>query len=771
MPPDDRTRRSFHHHHHHPLLLRIVDMARASLLLPSAVAIVSLSLVLSMLAVSTRMTHAARQSISSSSSSIPSSSSPYLYAGVDTYPVIEYGLGGIAGGGMGGRDHHRPPNEGGEGRAFSFSSSSSNTDGGGRRVVIELYDPRCETCVAFAPNYAAVARRVRDVMPDVTFYGVSCMAHPQICIRAGRGRRDGGTIPRIIAYPSYIGGEGEGDDDMYVEDGGIDVPKGIGSVYLLSSRLIRALNAGGGTGGIGRRPAHDDVDASASDADASSAAAAGHSSSGGNVTTSRTTIKRSLRNSASRRQDSDDEVAIDDRRDEDLEDEEEEEEEEEEEDVEEEEEQKQEQDDDGSKKNVTDDDGSSPPKSREDGTIDIVDRGGEEDDEMERRGSTEEARGNDALPAGNDDGGVVISEGPKSPEGKKRMRPEKGEDEMRRPPVAVQQRQQQQQQDQRQREEKKQQQQQQPQRQPQQQLEKVQIVIGDDPGENKSGNNEDLSQVTSVYGRDRGGRAEDQDLDAQPIILEQTDAYRNTKEHFERLDIQHGKELGHHFEKYKETRNAFEESKETPGEGKGDRNVAQGQASPEIPPAKNDAGQRVGVVAGQQGTKIAPGPVQGKDWGGEFVSGGKYAPKVIETDTFRSEKFRQYVARRKETLERNEKMKHPIDALLGKNVGANNKVGDVITAARVKNSPMKNYKAQYNITAPSRQIKVPDIRPEAQQKTLGEKILKKIPIVKRAFKRSKVCDESFMLMSYLSFFASLVLPCSSSVWSPRERKH
>ena len=83
-------------------------------------------------------------------------------------------------------------------------------------------------------------------------------------------------------------------------------------------------------------------------------------------------------------------------------------------------------------------------------------------------------------------------------------------------------------------------------------------------------------------------------------------------------------------------------------------------------------------------------------------------------------------------------MKHPIDALLGKNAGANNKVGDA-TAARFTNSPMKNYKAQYNVTAvPPRQIKAPDIRPDAQQKTIGEKILKKVPIVNRVFKRSKV---------------------------------
>jgi hypothetical protein len=248
---------------------------------------------------------------------------------------------------------------------------------------------------------------------------------------------------------------------------------------------------------------------------------------------------------------------------------------------------------------------------------------------------------------------------------------------------------------------------------------------------------------------DRQEQSENQDSDTQQVVLEQTDAYKNTKEHFDRLDIQHGTESGHHFEKHKKARAAFKESQSVRGSL----------------PVEGATSQKVDVVDGQQKPKNAPGPVgfvdaqsrtvgskvedQDKDWGGEFVSVGKYAPQVIETDLLQSVKFREYVARRKEMLERKEKMKHPINAFLGK-VGANKQGG--VTAV---SSPMRNYKAQFNMTAGSRQIKVPDLRPEAQQKSLGKKILKKIPIVKRVFKRSKVGGGLRMIL--YSFFHAMYL--------------
>ena len=651
-----------------------------------------------------------------------SGSSSYLYDTVETFPVMDHGL-----------------------RGHDFTKSKSPK-------IVEFYDPKCGACRAFKSNYAETARRVLARRPDVEIYGVSCEAHPDVCSRYAGGK----SVPRIFAFPNGgggggggRGGRGGGESDP---GNGIEVPKGAGTVHFLSERLIKALRD---TGEIASDAARLELSESSE------------------------TTKRLLR---ARRFDegSDDQDAHEDATAEEgverdaSEEDREEETHENDEDEEPEDREGSHEDDEGGLDRID-----APPPTAED-------RASDDDD---RDGDSESERGTKSMALENISGDGVSEEQKRL---EKRMRLGQVQRQQERQP---QQDQQQQQREKRQQQQPKQlepKQEQQPKRpvhkqqqqqqqhqmqkqQPKQQEQLQQMQILQPKHQEQKQTNQQLKQIV-IHGdseekhsgsQDRRGapddgqeQSEDQDSDTQQIVIEQTDAYKNTKEHFDRLDIQHGTESGHHFEKYKKARAAFKESQSVRGSL----------------PVEGATSQKVDVVDDQQKPKNAPGPVgsvnaqsrtvsiplpggskvedQDNDWGGEFVSEGKYAPKVIDTDLVQSVKFREYVARRKEMLERKEKMKHPINALLGK-VGANKESG--VTAV---SSPMKNYKAQFNMTAQSRQIKLPDLRPEAQQKSLGKKILKKIPIVKRVFKRSKVGGGSRMIL--YSFFHAMYVPMAVS---------
>jgi hypothetical protein len=654
------------------------------------------AMALSILAVSSLMSNIHASAVAHSPRSSGSSSS-YLYDTVETFPVMDHGM---------------------RGQQHDFTKSTSPK-------VVEFYDPKCGACRAFRSNYAETARRVLARRPDVEFYGVSCEAHPDVCSRYAGGK----SVPRIFAFPNGGGGNG------------IEVPKGAGTVHFLSERLIKALRD---TGEV-----------------ASDAARLG-------LSESSETTKRLLRarrfDEGSDDQDAqhEDATAEEEGEERDASEDREEETHENDEDEESEDREGSHEDDEGGLDRID-----APPPTAADRASD--------DDEQDGDSISERGKKSTALENISGDG---VSEEQKRLE--KRMRLGQVQRQQVRQPLQDQQQQQREKRQQQQpkqlepkqeqqpkRPEQKQQQQQQQQMQKQQpkqqdQLEQIQIlqpkhqeqkqtkqqlkqiVINEDSEEKNSG-----SQDRRGAPDDGQEQSEDQDSDTQQVVIEQTDAYKNTKEHFDRLDIQHGTESGHHFEKYKKARAAFKESQSVRGSL----------------PVEGATSQKVDVVDGQQMPKNAPGPVgsvnaqsrtvvskvedRDKDWGGEFVSEGKYAPQVIETDLMQSVKFREYVARRKEILERKEKMKHPINALLGK-VGANKQGG--VTAV---SSPMRNYKAQFNMTAGSRQIKVPDLRPEAQQKSLGKKILKKIPIVKRVFKRSKVGGGSRMILH--SYFHAMYL--------------
>jgi hypothetical protein len=216
------------------------------------------------------------------------------------------------------------------------------------------------------------------------------------------------------------------------------------------------------------------------------------------------------------------------------------------------------------------------------------------------------------------------------------------------------------------------------------------VVIGAQDKEGlKSGENHD--EVVTV----------DEPLvhDTPSAILERTDAYKNTKEHFEKLDVDKGKEVGHHFEKYKAARQS----------GIDDPRQAIGNPN-KVDPIPHFGGESVGD-------------------GKEFFSDGR-KPAIIDLGDVQSDKFREYVARRKKMLEQKQKKTQPRFAWLGKNEKG------VVTLHGNITYPTKQQ--QQKITNPNKRVKVPDLRPEAQQQSSVKKILKKIPIVKRAYKRSKV---------------------------------
>ena len=106
-------------------------------------------------------------------------------------------------------------------------------------------------------------------------------------------------------------------------------------------------------------------------------------------------------------------------------------------------------------------------------------------------------------------------------------------------------------------------------------------------------------------------------------------------------------------------------------------------------------------------------------------------------DPEKARKFAEYIAQKKKNMIRNDKIRHPIQAIVGGGGSSSN--GSVRTKG---SSPMKNYKAQIhqNVAASTSNKqpnqKMPDLRPEAQpKKRVGQKILGKIPIVKRVINK------------------------------------
>ena len=250
------------------------------------------------------------------------------------------------------------------------------------------------------------------------------------------------------------------------------------------------------------------------------------------------------------------------------------------------------------------------------------------------------------------------------------------------------------------------------------------VVIREDKEGLKSGGNHD--EVVEIHDELVTVDEPSAHVSTPSVILERTDAYKNTKEHFERLDVEKGKEVGHHFEKYKAARQAFTETRTNTQSVVDDPRQANGNPNKVVP---HFGGESVGK-------------------GKEFYSDGR-KPEIIDLGDVQSVKFREYVARRKKMLEEKQKKTQPRFAWLGKNEKG------VVTLHGNITTP--NKKVQ-KITNPNKRIHaVPDLRPEAQKQSSVKKILNKIPIVKRAYKRSKVSVVGSRCRSLYCYLSQSVL--------------
>lgn len=100
-------------------------------------------------------------------------------------------------------------------------------------------------------------------------------------------------------------------------------------------------------------------------------------------------------------------------------------------------------------------------------------------------------------------------------------------------------------------------------------------------------------------------------------------------------------------------------------------------------------------------------PVRGKD----------DLPAAFRDDPIKAQKFREYLAKKRDKLRRAEKIKHPFKS------------------TRAEADPSVHVKSSQIVKSG-----MPDLRPDAQQKKVGETVFKKVPLIKRAYKRTKAFE-------------------------------
>jgi len=122
-----------------------------------------------------------------------------------------------------------------EAHPFVFDYDANNYDfrKSNSPKVIEFYDPKCGACQAFKYNYIEVAKKVMEQRPNVQFFGVSCEVYKPVCDEFGVHR-----FPKILVFTEGSSSNNGGDIN---KDDGIEVPKGTGTIYFLTARLMKAL--------------------------------------------------------------------------------------------------------------------------------------------------------------------------------------------------------------------------------------------------------------------------------------------------------------------------------------------------------------------------------------------------------------------------------------------------------------------------------------------------------------------------------------------------
>ena len=99
-------------------------------------------------------------------------------------------------------------------------------------------------------------------------------------------------------------------------------------------------------------------------------------------------------------------------------------------------------------------------------------------------------------------------------------------------------------------------------------------------------------------------------------------------------------------------------------------------------------------------------PIRGKD----------DLPVAFRDDPIKAQKFREYLAKKRDKMQRFEKIKHPVGIR-----------AEADSSVHLKSSQ----KAK---------SEMPDLRPGAQHKKAGQSVLKNVPLVKRAYKRTKAFE-------------------------------
>ena len=585
--------------------------------------------------------------------------------------------------------------------------------------VVEFYDPRCGACQAFKSNYVEVAKRVQASKPNVEFYGVSCEVHPTTCEQYG-----GTRVPRIYAFPN-------GADSSF--EGGLEVQKGAGTIYFLSTRLIKALRTPEEIASDGKKL----VPPGEAEADGASQRRKLEEED-----TEWFTVK------------SEDEEEIKGPQDEDAES------------GEEDDDEDEESEDKSAEAQPTRDRRAVKPNMR--GPPPIRDQNIQDNTEVEEDPGTSD----DKL-AMNEEALDTIIEERAQQIAKKKLR----EDAMAEKRA----------------EDRAQQRAEQRMRESQAKLSEIKKNQGKQQLRRPEGFDGDKKRPRKGAASADGetSKAEETsrlaNMDTLTNAHKNTDAYKNTVKHFHQIDKKESKPKGYHYDEWKKEseektmtardklmrknnppdQGGIEGSKDS-GEDEDDEEEAKprngDEVDEEIPPYAKSAFGEDGAVQGDgAGRKPNSGPIalgqKGKPskWippppprDSMPVGGDIFVPNPFNTDPVRAKKFQEYVARRKEMQERREKYKHPIKAIMG---GDKDEKED-IAALHKKKSPMNNYKSQFTPNQPKPKA-FPDLRAEAQQKSLREKMLKKIPIVKRAFKRSK--GEETLNDAALSFTRGLLM--------------
>jgi hypothetical protein len=202
--------------------------------------------------------------------------------------------------------------------------------------------------------------------------------------------------------------------------------------------------------------------------------------------------------------------------------------------------------------------------------------------------------------------------------------------------------------------------------------------------------------------------------------IHETDAWKNTMNELKDSDSQ----LGAQFLKWKHEHDAKLRAQEEQAEKEKNRLDSKINRDVERESFKAEAKEQLNNVA-------PPPPPKTIEINQSEAPPPQVFPPNLPPE--QEKKFKEYIEKKRQAAIRKEQLKHPVKALLGS--GTDTKT---IEQKDKNQSPMNSYKSQYKANSESTQKDQKpkaDLRPEAQQQSTTQKILSKVPIVKRAFNK------------------------------------